>query len=157
MSFWNGAEWAGEGGVADPPSTPNRAKWPATMMMIIGLLAMAIPMQLAAAAAPKSQPGLWTSCAAVCRDGSSVTVRGHGFTPSAGGQQVFLWVEYPGDYCGDAGCHGFYYNPWVESDGSFSVSFDNLPGNGEGGVKATQWNAKRGKWLDVAYVDYTIR
>ena len=146
----------GEAAVRTDPMA-DRAKWPATIVMVLGLLVMLVPMQLAAAAAPRSQPDLSTSCAAACRAGSTLSVRGQGFTPSAGGQQVILSVEYPGDYCGDAGCHGFYYNPWVAADGSFTATFDNLPGSGDGGVKARQWNVKRGKWMDVAYVDYTIQ
>jgi hypothetical protein len=154
MSYWNGAEWQPET-VADSETKPDRAKWPATILMIIGLVAMMLPLQFVAAANTSSGPALSTSCATACRAGSSLTVRGQGFIPSSGGQQVFLWVEYPGNYCGDAGCHGFYYDPSVAADGSFSATFD-LPGSGEGGVKATQWNAKRGKWVTVDYVDYTI-
>jgi hypothetical protein len=156
MSYWNGAEWVGESAVASRPTTSNRAKWPATIVMIVGLLLILVPMQLASAAPSKSGPSLWTSCGTACRAGASLTVRGSGFIPSAGGQQVFLWIQYPGDYCGDAGCHGFYYDPSVAADGSFSLTFDNLPGSGEGGIKATQWNAKRDKWLQVAYVDYFV-
>ena len=156
MSYWNGIEWESEAIVHSDPE-PDRAKWPATIVMIIGMLVLMLPLQLVAAAGSRSAPDLSTSCGSTCRAGSSLTVRGHGFTPSTGGQQVFLWVEYPGDYCGDAGCHGFYYNPWVASDGSFAATFDNLPGSGEGGVKAVQWNLKRAKWVEVAYVDYTIQ
>ena len=157
MSFWNGSEWAAEARVTSRSTTSDRAKWPATILMVLGLLAMLLPMQLVSAASPRSTPQLWTSCGDTCRSTSSLTVGGNNFTPSAGGKQVLLWVEYPGDYCGDAGCHGFYYNPSVESDGTFAVTFADLPGSGEGGVKAFQWNAKRGKWVEVDYVDYTIR
>jgi hypothetical protein len=86
-------------------------------------------------------------------------VSGTNYTPSSGGQQVFLWVGYPNDYC-DADldpCHGFYYNPWVNDDGTFSASFDNMAmQSGTGTVAATQWNAKNHKWVEVARTTYSV-
>jgi hypothetical protein len=88
----------------------------------------------------------------------SIHVSGAHFTPSAGGQQVILWVAYPDDYCSAdfTVCHGFYSYPWVDADGSFSLTYDNvLMQSGTGSVSASQWNVKRGSWVQVANVSYT--
>lgn len=85
-----------------------------------------------------------------------MTVRGAGFTPSAGGQQVIMWLGYPDDYCGVEGCHGEYFNPWVNDDGTFNVRFsDALMCQGTGVVTAFQYAVKRDKWLQVAKVTYS--
>jgi hypothetical protein len=126
--------------------------------MVIGAAALLLPLAATSAASPKSAPNLTAGCSAGCVVGGSLTVHGTGLTPSSGGQQVILWVEYPGDYCGDLGCHGFYFDPSVGSDGSFTVSIDNaLLKSGTGGVEAIQYNARRDKWVRVAYVDYVTR
>lgn len=98
--------------------------------------------------------------------GGTLRVQGQHFTPSSGGQQVFLWIGYPDDYCvRDAAgewlpgqpCHGFYNNPYVQDDGTFDVSFaDALPQSGTGRVAATQYDHKRDKWLEVDSEAYTV-
>jgi len=96
--------------------------------------------------------------AALRTTGSALTVSGKNFTPSAGGQQVYLWVGYPDDYCSadKSVCHGFYAYPWVEADGTFSVTYTNvLLQSGTGTVSASQWNTKNNKWVKVDSVSYT--
>jgi len=90
------------------------------------------------------------------RSSAALTVNGRNFTPSNLGQQVILWVGYPDNYCGSAGCHGFYAYPNVGDDGTFSVTYDNVVlQSGTGTVKGIQYNAKRDKWVTVDTVSYT--
>ena len=106
------------------------------------------------------QPSLSLSCdPAGCAAGGSLTVSGANFTPSSGGQQVFVWVGYPNDFCAPqpGPCHGFYFNPWVMDDGTFSATFtDALLAAGAGQVTATQYNVQRDKWEQVATATYTV-
>lgn len=106
------------------------------------------------------EPGLTATCgASACTVGGSLTVSGANFTPSSGGQQVFVWVGYPSDYCASqpGPCHGFYFNPWVNDDGTFSATFDNATlAAGTGQVMATQYNAQRDKWEQVAAATFTV-
>ena len=114
----------------------RRANWAATAVMLIGVVALMLPFGATFAASRKSAPSLYVGCNTSCVVGGSLAVRGSGFTPSSGGQQVMLWVEYPADYCAGSTCHGFYYNPWVNDDGTFSHTFDNaILQAGEGGVE----------------------
>jgi hypothetical protein len=86
-----------------------------------------------------------------------MTVTGWGFAPSAGGQQVILWVGYPDDYCVGEECHGFYADPWVNADGTFRVSFASaLEQAGTGNVSATAYLVKQDKWRTVASLSYTV-
>lgn len=157
MSFWDGSRWVDAD--ASPKSVSSRrANWAATAVMLIGVVALMLPFGATFAANRKSAPSLYAGCATSCAVGGSLTVRGSGFTPSSGGQQVILWVEYPNDYCVGSTCLGFYYQPWVNDDGSFSHSFDNaILQAGQGGVEAIQYNARTDKWVKVAYVDYATR
>jgi hypothetical protein len=157
MSYWDGSRWTDESTRAKTTGA-RRANWAATAVMAIGALALLLPLTAASAASPKNAPTVATGCGAPCLVGSSLTVTGAGFTPSSLGQQVILWVEYPNDYCGALGCHGFYFNPWVNADGTFSTTLDNaLLQAGEGGVEAIQYNARTDKWVKVAYVDYAAQ
>jgi hypothetical protein len=157
MSYWDGDRWV------DPAATPRivssrRANWAATAVMLIGVVALMLPFGSSFAATRKSAPSLYVGCNTACVVGGSLAVRGTGFTPSSGGQQVMLWVEYPADYCAGSTCHGFYYNPWVNDDGTFSHTFDSaILQAGTGGVEAIQYNARTDKWVKVAYVDYSTR
>ena len=157
MSYWDGTRWIDAD--ASPKRTSSRgATWAATAVMLIGVVALLLPVGATFAANRKSAPTLTVACNASCEVGGSLAVRGSGFTPSSGGQQVILWVEYPDDYCAGSTCHGFYYQPWVGNDGTFSHTFDNaILQAGEGGVEAIQYNARTDKWVEVAYVDYWTR
>jgi hypothetical protein len=113
------------------------------------------------AATIANQPTLALSCdSSPCAVGGSLTVSGANFTPSSGGQQVFLWVGYPNDYCAPTlpgPCHGFYFHPWVNDDGTFSSTItDALLGVGSGQVTATQYNVRPDKWEQVASASYTV-
>jgi hypothetical protein len=155
MSYWDGARWVDET-VAPARPTSRRANWAATAVMVLGLAALMIPFSGAAAASHKHDPGVTVSCGSGCAVGGSMTVSGYGFTPSAGGQQVLVWIAYPNDYCSGSTCHGFYFWPWVASDGTFSATFTNaLLQAGAGGVDALQYNPKTNKWTNVASADYT--
>ena len=157
MSFWDGSRWVDAGPIARS-NRSRRADWAATALMMIAIVALLLPMGSTFAANRKAAPALAVGCATACSVGGSLTVRGSGFTPSSGGQQVTLWVEYPDDYCVGSTCHGFYYNPWVNADGTFSHTFDNaVLQAGSGGVEAIQYNARTDKWVKVAYVDYSAR
>ena len=157
MSYWDGYRWTDED--AGPKSTSGRrANWAATAVMVIGAVALLLPFGAASAASPKTAPSLAVGCGTACVVGGSLAVTGAGFTPSSGGQQVILWVEYPNDYCGVLGCHGFYFYPWVNSDGTFSASIDNVVLQaGTGGVEAIQYNARSDKWVQVSYTDYATQ
>jgi hypothetical protein len=159
MSYWNGTHWSASETASAPRSTRSRrANWAATAVMVIGAAALLLPFGAAFAGGHKAAPSLSVGCATSCAVGGSLAVRGSGLTPSAGGQQVMLWVEYPNDYCVGTTCHGFYYTPWVNADGTFSHTFDNaVLQAGEGGVEAIQYNARTDKWVKVAYVDYATR
>jgi hypothetical protein len=155
MSYWDGSRWV-DADARPVRTSSRRTDWAATAVMLVGIVALMLPFATTFAGNRKSAPTLTVACNTSCEVGGSLTVRGSGFTPSSGGQQVILWVEYPDDYCGDSACHGFYYQPAVGSDGTFSHSFDNaLLQAGEGGVEAIQYNAKTDKWVEVAYVDYS--
>ena len=157
MAYWDGMRWAPEPGPKRRHSS-QLASWAATLAMLLGLVALLAPLQLVAAGSPKrSAPTVSVSCEpSPCAVGGSMTVHGAGFTPSAGGQQVIMWLGYPDDYCGPNGCHGEYFNPWVNSDGRFSVTFsDALKVEGTGVVTAFQYAVKRDKWIQVAKVSYS--
>jgi hypothetical protein len=159
MSYWNGTRWL-ENELEDRPVASQRARgnWAATIVMIVSLAALMIPLTIASASSHKGSPSLNVTCGSSCVVGGSLTVRGSGFTPSAGGQQVMLFVEYPNDYCVGSTCHGFYYNPTVGDDGTFTHTFnDAVLQAGEGGVQGIQYNARTDKWVKVAYVDYATR
>ena len=163
MSFWNGARWV-EPETAAAHVSSRRANWAATIVMLVGLALMVVPFAVTSAASHRSSPTLSVGCGSGCLAtsslsvGSTLMVHGTGFTPSAGGQQVILWVGYPNDYCSGSACHGFYADPWVASDGTFNVSFDNATLQaGTGEVKATQYNVRTDHWVGVALVDYTVR
>jgi hypothetical protein len=162
MSYWDGNRWSDADSAstdaAPKTSGSRRANWAATAIMVIGAVVLILPLAAASAASPRTAPSLAVACNTSCVVGGPLTVRGTGFIPSAGGQQVTLWVEYPNDYCGSLGCHGFYYNPFVASDGTFSATFDNaVLQAGDGGVEAIQYNARTDKWVKAAYVDYATR
>jgi hypothetical protein len=158
MSFWDGTQWVDETAVAASPKSSRRASWAATAVMVLGLAALIIPFGATSAASHKRGPDLYVGCTtSTCTVGGSLTVRGEGFTPSAGGQQVILWVGYPNDYCGTDGCHGFYFDPWVASDGTFSVTFNNATEQaGTGQVSATEYMVKQDKWWVVATANYVV-
>ena len=156
MAYWDGTRWAPE----PRPSARRSSRltnWAATLAMLVGLAALLAPIQLVAAGSPKRSPTVSVACdPAACAVGGSMTVSGVGFTPSAGGQQVIMWLGYPDDYCGTDACHGEYFNPWVSSDGRFSVTFsDALKVEGTGVVTAFQYAVKRDKWVQVAKVSYS--
>jgi len=159
MSTWDGTRWVAEKTAPLAPRPSRAANWAATAVMVFGLAAVIAPLQLIAAASHKSDPGVAVACSpAPCTVGGSMTVTGWGFAPSAGGQQVILWVGYPNDYCGADACHGFYSDPWVASDGTFSVTFSSaLEQAGTGGVKAFAYQPKPDKWAEAAYADYTVQ
>lgn len=158
MSYWDGTRW-----VADktaPAAKPSRLHdWAATAVMVIGLAAIIAPLQLIAASSHHRDPGVAVACdPAPCAVGGSITVTGWGYAPSEGGQQVILWVGYPNDYCGADACHGFYANPWVTSDGTFSVTFTTaLEQAGTGKVNAIAYLVKQDKWWIVASQPYTVQ
>jgi hypothetical protein len=163
MWFWDGTHWVderdGRAPIEPRSERSKRADWVATAIMVLGLVALIVPIAGTSAASRKHDPTLTASCgASACTVGGSLTISGAGYTPSAGGQQVFLWVGYPGDYCGSAGCHGIYYNPWVRSDGTFSVTLDNvLLEAGTGYVSAHEYLVKSDKWAEVAGDSYTVK
>lgn len=140
-----------------------------------GLIAAALIATLVMAFAPVYAPADWfagdasagargpslsvSTGDAAARSTGVLSVSGSGFTPSEGGQQVRLWVGYPDDYCSPdrSVCHGFYVNPWVEADGSFSMKFENaLVQSGTGTVKASQYSQQTGKWRTVDTATYTV-
>jgi len=126
MSYWDGTRWVQEQAAPSAPRPSRAASWAGTAVMVVGLAAVIAPLQLIAGASHKADPGVAVVCSpAPCTVGGSMTVTGWGYAPSAGGQQVILWVGYPNDYCGVDACHGVYANPWVASDGTFSVTFTN--------------------------------
>jgi hypothetical protein len=159
MSTWDGNRWVAEQPVPPAPRPSRAANWAATAVMVIGLAAVIAPLQFIAAASPKHDQGVAVACdPAPCAVAGSLTVTGWGYAPSAGGQQVFLWVGYPNDYCGVDACHGFYANPWVASDGTFSVTFTNaLLQAGTGKVNAIAYMVKQDKWWTVASQSYTVQ
>jgi len=157
MTFWDGSHWVDE---TPTPTKPSRLhNWAATGLMVLSLAAIAVPLQLVAAASHKHDPGVAVACdPAPCAVGGSITVTGWGYTPSSGGQQVILWVGYPNDYCGTDGCHGFYADPWVADDGTFSVTFSNATEQaGTGQVSAIAYMAKQDKWVTVASTTYSVQ
>jgi hypothetical protein len=157
MSFWDGNRWI-DAESSRRSTSSRRANWAATAVMVIGVVALVLPFGATFAGSRKNAPSLAVGCNTSCVVGGSLTVRGSGFTPSSRGQQVMLWVEYPNDYCAGSTCHGFYYNPWISDDGTFSHTFDNaILQAGEGGIEAIQYNARTDKWVKVAYVDYATR
>jgi hypothetical protein len=44
MSYWDGTRWAEEEGSATLPTSPRRANWAATLVMVLGLAALIIPL-----------------------------------------------------------------------------------------------------------------
>jgi hypothetical protein len=159
MSFWDGSRWILD--QSAKPTTPHStrtANWTATVVMAIGLALLIAPLQLISAAPPSQRPVVAVSCdPSPCTVGGSLTVHGWGFAPSAGGQRVFGWLGYPDDYCGAAGCHGRYFHPWVNSDGTFSQTFtDVLMCTGSGHVTAYAYLVKRDKWVNVGEATFTV-
>ena len=64
MSFWNGTQWVH----AEPDGAPTRsrlARWPATFVMVLGLVALIVPFSPIAAASQKSDPGCSVSAVTV--------------------------------------------------------------------------------------------
>ncbi len=98
--------------------------------------------------------------------GGVLHVSGTGFTPSTPqSQEVILWIGYPNDYCAPQPtdplqpwqCHGFYNDPWVQADGTFSVDFtDALLQAGTGVVAATQYDQRSDHWRQVDSEPYTV-
>jgi hypothetical protein len=164
MYFWDGTNWAEQPDSRRALRRESRAaNWAATGLMLLVAALFLIPFSTTFAATKKSAPSLSVGCGSACLAantltvGSDLAVHGTGFTPSSGGQQVILWVGYPDNYCSGSACHGFYADPWVADDGSFSVSFDNATLQaGTGTVKAIQYNARTDKWVNVASVSYTV-
>jgi hypothetical protein len=162
MYFWDGTNWV------DPRQSERLARresraanWTATALMLLVAALFIVPFSTTFAASRKTTPSLSVGCSGCATTtmtvGSSLMVHGNGFTPSSGGQQVILWIGYPDDYCLGSACHGFYSDPWVASDGTFNVSFDNATlQSGTGVVKAIQYNARNDKWVSVASVSYTV-
>jgi hypothetical protein len=159
MTFWDGSHWVEETPASSPKHPSRLHNWAATGLMIFSLAAIAVPIQLVAAASHKHDPGVAVACdPAPCTVGGSITVTGWGYTPSSGGQQVILWVGYPNDYCGADACHGFYVDPWVASDGTFSLSVSNATEQtGTGSVSAIAYMVKQDKWVTVASQAYTVQ
>jgi hypothetical protein len=160
MTFWDGTRWVEETAAPPTPNPSRAASWAATIAMLIGLVVIAAPFgMMASAASRKHDPGVAVSCnPSPCAVGGSLTVTGWGYAPSAGGQQVILWVGYPNDYCGADACHGFYSDPWVAADGTFSVTFAGaLEQAGTGKVSTTAYMVKQDKWWTVASESYTVR
>lgn len=157
MTFWDGTQWVPE--AASPPRQSRAATWAASAVMVIGLIALIAPLSLIAAASHRHAAGVAVACdPSPCSPGGSLTVTGWGLTPSAGGQQVFVWLGYPDDYCGEQGCHGVYFDPWVASDGTFSQTFTNvLVCVGTGEVTAFGYLPRPDKWSEVAGTTYSVR
>lgn len=90
MSYWDGNRWASDS--VEHPAPAHRAGWPATIVMVVGLVALAIPMQFVSAGsrghARAGDPACSTSA-------SSVSV-GETFWLSAAGlptdSAINLWV-----------------------------------------------------------------
>ena len=64
MSFWNGTRWVQAEQTATK-STVRRANWAATLVTVIGLVALIVPFSSIAAASQKSDPGCSVSPALV--------------------------------------------------------------------------------------------
>ena len=88
MSFWDGKQWVAEG-AAEPKRAPSSpARWAATLVMLLGLLAVAVPLQLVLAGG--ATPGCALS--SVERGGTPVIqVDGWGMRHNA--TYVIRWVE----------------------------------------------------------------
>ncbi|SRR6266566_4469548 len=91
MSFWDGTRWV----AADPatePTSSRLARWAATAVMVIGLVALMLPLGAIASATNKSDPG--------CRVSPAAVGVNEGYTVSAWGlptRTVFnLWVTENG-------------------------------------------------------------
>jgi len=150
MSYWNGTAWLDERPA--PQSKPRTADRAATGVMLVAAIALLIPVLGASAAGKKARPVLAVDCGSHCVVGGSMTVFGSGFVPSSGGQQVILYVEYPGETSGE------YLYPVVDDAGRFATTVDNaLTEAGTGGVAAFQYSARTDKWSNVAYADFTAR
>jgi hypothetical protein len=164
MSYWNGTAWAEPTAQTSSARRDSRAaNWAATAMMLLVVALLIVPFTTTFAASRKSSPSLSVGCGSGCLAastlsvGSTLMVHGVGFTPSSGGQHVILWVGYPDGYCSGSVCNGFYVDPWVASDGTFNMSFDNATLQaGTGDVKAIQYNARTDKWVNVASTDYAV-
>lgn len=116
------------------------------LILLIMLLALLLP---TSAYAKK------TTLTATPSGGTSLLIEGTGFLPSAGGQMVILWVGYPDDYCVADVCHGFYAYPYVNDDGTFSVTYDNVVLQaGTGIVNAREYFSKPDQWKIVAETTY---
>jgi hypothetical protein len=143
------------------PRGGNRAKLGLLAALAVAAILIIPATTLAAKGGGASSPSLAVA-AVVSRStsgGGSLRVSGSHFTPSAGGQQVLLWVGYPNDYCSAdfTVCHGFYAYPWVNADGTFSLAYDDVPMQaGKGSVSASQWSASRHKWVQVANAAYSV-
>jgi hypothetical protein len=88
MSFWDGNRWVSEPAVEQPPAPSRRTNWAATALMLLGLLAIAIPLQLVAAG--NTPPGCALS-ARMAGSSSVVQVDGWGMRHSA--DYVIRWTE----------------------------------------------------------------
>lgn len=91
MSFWDGTRWVQAEHTAAPTGSP-RAKWAATLVMVIGLVALLVPFSSIAAASHKSDPG--------CTVSPSVVGVSERYTVSAWGlptrTAINLWVTENG-------------------------------------------------------------
>jgi hypothetical protein len=127
------------------------------------VLAAALALMGAPTMAASSKPALTVSASGGV--GGTLTVSGVNFEPSSGGQMVILWIGYPDDYCAPQpadpsepwACHGFYSDPIVADDGTFSVDFTNACLQaGTGKVSAIQYNVHNDKWLTVDTETYVV-
>jgi hypothetical protein len=91
MSFWDGSRWVQAEQTATNPRS-RRANWAATLVAVIGLVALIVPFSSVAAASQKSDPGCSVSPALVGVN-TSYTVSAWGLPTRTG---INLWVTENG-------------------------------------------------------------
>jgi hypothetical protein len=123
MSFWNGTQWVH----AEPDRAPTRsrlARWPATFVMVLGLVALIVPFSPIAAASHKADPGCSVSPSAPTV-GSTYTVAAWGLPT---GRALNLWVTDPagtvtGTPIGSTSDGTFTINGSAPSAGTWTYTF----------------------------------
>ena len=88
MAYWNGRRWIAGDALAREPASAHVARWAATVLMLIGLLALVIPLRMALAG--KTAPGCALSGLEL---GGAAVVQVNGWGMRHSADYVLRWTE----------------------------------------------------------------
>jgi hypothetical protein len=124
MSYWNGTAWVADA-TPSKPAPSKRANWAATILMVVGLVALMLPLQMTMAGGHR-YPGSLTATPNTLHAGDTFTVTGCGYDVSLGNVIVGFTGGSWGSALDSKGCFSIAGIPALSGDtlaaGTYDVS-----------------------------------